>query len=65
MLESFEKIPVKIYKDVASGSNAVAAQIAQLIKDKQAKGLPCILGMATGVTPILLYKELVRLHNCV
>jgi glucosamine-6-phosphate deaminase len=63
MLESFEKIPVKIYKDVASGSNAVAAQIAQLIKDKQAKGLPCILGMATGATPILLYKELVRLHK--
>lgn len=63
MLESFEKIPVKIYKDVAAGSNAVAAQIAQLIKDKQAKGLPCILGMATGATPILLYKELVRLHK--
>ena len=63
MLESFEKIPVKIYKDVATGSNAVAAQIAQLIKDKQAKGLPCILGMATGATPILLYKELVRLHK--
>ena len=63
MLESFEKIPVKIYKDVASGSNAVAAQIAQLIKDKQAKGLPCVLGMATGATPILLYKELVRLHK--
>ena len=63
MLESFEKIPVKIYKDVATGSNAVAAQIAQLIKDKKAKGLPCILGMATGATPILLYKELVRLHK--
>ena len=63
MLESFEKIPVKIYKDVATGSNAVAAQIAQLIKEKQAQGLPCILGMATGATPILLYKELVRLHK--
>ena len=30
MLESFEKIPVKIYKDVATGSNVVAAQIAKL-----------------------------------
>ena len=37
MLESFEKVPVKIYKDVASGSNAVAAQIATLIKEKQAE----------------------------
>jgi len=63
MLESFEKIPVAIYKNPAEGSNAVAAQIASLIKEKQAKKLPCVLGMATGTTPILLYKELVRLHK--
>jgi len=63
MLESFEKVPVKIYKNVAEGSHAVAAQIAQLIKEKQAQNLPCILGMATGATPILLYKELVRMHK--
>jgi glucosamine-6-phosphate deaminase len=63
MLESFEKIPVKIYKNPTEGSNALAAQIAQLIRDKQAQNLPCVLGMATGATPILLYKELVRLHK--
>jgi glucosamine-6-phosphate deaminase len=63
MLESFEKIPVQIYKNSTEGSNAVAAQIATLIKEKQAKKLPCVLGMATGTTPILLYKELVRLHK--
>ena len=63
MLESFEKVPVQIYKNSTEGSNAVAAQIAALIKEKQAKKLPCVLGMATGTTPILLYKELVRLHK--
>ena len=63
MLESFEKIPVQIYKNSTEGSNAVAAQIASLIKEKQAKNQPCVLGMATGTTPILLYKELVRLHK--
>ncbi|MEY4051694.1 MAG: glucosamine-6-phosphate deaminase [Chitinophagia bacterium] len=63
MLESFEKIPVQIYKNSTEGSNAVAAEIAALIKEKQAKNLPCVLGMATGTTPILLYKELVRLHK--
>jgi glucosamine-6-phosphate deaminase len=63
MLESFEKIPVQIYKNSTEGSNAIAAQIATLIKEKQAKKLPCVLGMATGTTPILLYKELVRLHK--
>jgi len=63
MLESFEKIPVKIYKNPTEGSNALAAQIAHLIKEKQGLNLPCVLGMATGATPILLYKELVRMHK--
>jgi glucosamine-6-phosphate deaminase len=63
MLESFEKIPVKIYKNPTEGSNALAVQIAHLIKEKQGQNLPCVLGMATGATPILLYKELVRMHN--
>ncbi len=63
MLESFEKVPVKIYKNPTEGSNALAAQIAKLIREKQAQNLPCVLGMATGATPILLYKELVRLHK--
>ncbi len=63
MLESFEKVPVKIYKNPTEGSNALAAQIAKLIKEKQAQNQPCVLGMATGATPILLYKELVRLHK--
>ena len=63
MLESFEKVPVNIYKNVEEGSHAVAVQIAQLIREKQAQNLPCILGMATGATPVLLYKELVRMHK--
>ena len=63
MIESFEKIPVKIFPTANDGSIMVAAQIATLIKDKQAKKEICVLGMATGSTPILLYKELVRLHK--
>lgn len=63
MIESFEKISVKIYPTSNDGSIMVAAQIATLIKDKQAKKQNCVLGMATGSTPILLYKELVRLHK--
>jgi glucosamine-6-phosphate deaminase len=63
MIESFEKIPLLIYKNPVEGSNALAAQIAKLIQGKKAQNLPCVLGMATGTTPILLYKELVRLHK--
>ena len=63
MIESFEKIPVKIFTTSTEGSNAIAAQIASLIKEKQAQKANCVLGMATGSTPILLYKELVRLNK--
>lgn len=63
LTDSFEKIPVKIYPDLKTGSAAVAQEIAALIRDKQKKGLPCVLGLATGSTPKTLYAELVRIHK--
>ncbi|MGK2863446.1 MAG: glucosamine-6-phosphate deaminase [Chitinophagaceae bacterium] len=63
LTDSFEKIPVKIYPDIKNGSQAVAREIASLIRDKQNKKLPCVLGLATGSTPKTLYAELVRLHK--
>ena len=61
--DSFEKIPCSIFPDALSGSIHVAKIIAQMIRDKQQQGLPCVLGLATGSTPISLYTELVRLHR--
>jgi glucosamine-6-phosphate deaminase len=63
MTDSFEKIPVKIFPSALLGSQLVAQEIAQLIREKAAAGKSCVLGMATGNTPVLLYKELVRLHR--
>lgn len=63
MVDSFEKIPVKIFPNTKNGSAWVAAEIAALIKQKQAAGEKCILGLATGSTPISMYAELVRLHR--
>ncbi|MFN7822471.1 MAG: glucosamine-6-phosphate deaminase [Bacteroidota bacterium] len=63
MTDSFEKIPVKIFPNALEGSRMVAKEIAQLIREKAAKGQTCVLGMATGNTPVLLYKELVRMHK--
>lgn len=63
MTDSFEKIPVKIFPSALLGSQLVAREIAQLIREKAAAGKSCVLGMATGNTPVLLYKELVRLHR--
>lgn len=41
----------------------MAAQVASLLRTKAAAGEPCVLGLATGSTPKLLYAELVRLHR--
>lgn len=63
MVDSFEKIEVKIYPTPADGSIYAAQVIAQLIKDKAAKGENVVLGLATGSTPIKMYAELVRMHR--
>ncbi len=63
MVDSFEKIPVEIFPTPKEGSRYVAQEIAKLIKDKQQKNEPCVLGLATGSTPISMYAELVRMHR--
>ena len=63
LTDSFEKIPVKIYSNTKQGSHFVAQEIAKLIRDKQKNNENCILGLATGSTPITLYAELVRMHK--
>jgi glucosamine-6-phosphate deaminase len=63
MVDSFEKIPVRIYPDLKEGSKFAAREIADLIRSKQAAGQSCVLGLATGSTPRSMYAELVRLHK--
>src|SRR3982751_5876435 len=63
LADSFEKIPVHISASISEGSVFVATQIAALIRDKQAAGQPCVLGLATGSSPKSLYAELVRMHR--
>jgi glucosamine-6-phosphate deaminase len=59
----FEKIPVTIYPDKLTASKIIAKRIADIIVKKVAKGENAILGLATGVTPVAVYGELVRLHK--
>src|ERR1700712_1117552 len=63
MVESFEKIPVQIFSTPREGSEFAALEIARLIKQKQSLGKNCVLGLATGSSPISLYRELVRMHK--
>jgi len=59
----YEKLPVTVYANPAIASITVAGRIASLIREKQAKDEKTVLGLATGVTPIAVYNELVRLHQ--
>ncbi|WP_228520635.1 6-phosphogluconolactonase, partial [Flavobacterium sp. CSZ] len=59
----FEKIHNEIFKNSAEASIIVAQEIAQLIRSKQEKGKSCVLGLATGSSPIKVYEELVRMHK--
>jgi glucosamine-6-phosphate deaminase len=59
----FEKVPVTVYPSQDEASVKVAERIATIIKDKQAKGEKAVLGLATGATPVKVYKELVRMHK--
>ena len=63
MIDSLEKIPVKIFRDSKTGSAFVAKQIATLIKEKEAAGKKCVIGLATGSSPKTLYAELVHMHK--
>lgn len=63
LTDAFERIPVKIYPSSDEGSRYIAAEIAALIRQKQALKQPCVLGLATGSSPKKLYAELVRMHR--
>ncbi len=58
-----EKIPVTVYANSKLASQAVAREIADLIREKAAKGEKAVLGLATGSTPVGVYDELIRLHQ--
>ena len=59
----FEKIHNTIFQSSEIASKIVAKEIADLIREKQSKKENCILGLATGSSPIKVYEELIRLHH--
>lgn len=63
MVDSFEKIDVTICATPKDGAIYAAQQVAALIKEKQTAWEKCVLGLATGSTPIGMYAELVRMHR--
>lgn len=59
----FEKIHNVIFQDSNEASIQVAQEIAGLIKKRQGQKRNCVLGLATGSSPIRVYEELVRMHK--
>jgi glucosamine-6-phosphate deaminase len=60
---SREHLPTDIYETPEEAILEVAAEIADLIRAKQDAGLPAVIGFTTRRTPLLLYAELVRMHQ--
>lgn len=61
--ERFEKVRTLVHKDPASACTALAAEVADLIRRRDADGERTVLGLATGSTPVPFYRELIRLHK--
>ena len=57
------RIPSSIFTTSADGVRHVAMMVENLIREKQSAGLPCVLGLPTGSTPVSVYRELVKAHR--
>ena len=61
--EQFERIPTHICRNSEEAAFTVAGEIAALIHERARAGRNVVLGLATGSTPLPVYRELVRLHK--
>lgn len=62
MANARERIPVVVveHDEIA---HLLARHIATLIRDRASTGSHAVLGLATGSTPIGIYRELIRMHR--
>jgi glucosamine-6-phosphate deaminase len=58
-----ERIRTLVVDDHEHIARLVANRIATLVREKDAAGERAVLGLATGSTPIGVYRELIRMHR--
>jgi len=63
MREGPERVPVVIEETYDGIARLIAGRIAGLIRERGASVRRTVLGLATGSTPIGIYRELIRLHR--
>ena len=63
MRDQPERIPVVVAEESEDIARQIAHRIAEIVGSRRAAGKHAVLGLATGSTPIGIYRELVRLHR--
>jgi len=63
MSPSIERVPVVLFEEHGEIARWIAERIAALIRRKASVGEAAVLGLATGSTPIGIYRELIRMHR--
>lgn len=58
-----ERIDCEIFLTARDAVRSVALEIAELVRERAAENRNCVLGLATGSSPVGVYDELVRLHK--
>ena len=58
-----ERIRTIVIDDPDALARAVAERMAELIREHDAQGRRTVLGLATGSTPVGVYRELIRMHR--
>src|SRR3954452_14299734 len=58
-----ERIKTEIFASDMEASRQVARIVAAEIRKANAEGRPAVLGLATGSTPIGVYRQLIWMHN--
>lgn len=58
-----EKTPTTVCRDDREASRRAASIIAETVRANNEGGKPTVLGLATGHTPIGVYRELIRMHR--
>ena len=62
-MNQHERVPVRIFEQYGEIARVIARRIADLIRERAAAGERAVLGLATGSTPIGIYRELIRMHR--
>jgi glucosamine-6-phosphate deaminase len=57
------KVPTLVFQNSREVDEHVALVFESLIRENNSAGLPTVLGLPTGSTPIGVYRELIRLHR--